>query len=217
MSAIGNLIIEYSEATGIPLENIGSDVSLTDIQATVDESKRSALSTIQFLSGAESGDGLLKPMPTGLGKAEVRPLIPWVTIKSYVEVALGTTNLTGWTVAAIEQSGLAITWEHCLVEVSVLIPSLNRRQPPLFQIKLFETQSSDEKPLAIEFKRHYSGLACACASLLCSVVMRRAIEVMGNEWVAESAAEDAAAEALFERGETLAEEQAQLDPEELGF
>jgi len=232
MGKVSNLAIAYAEIKGISFDE-AVNVPLEEMQAVVNgttQNRNTALAGV-----ATDSEGKVQPSSSTLPdwymsevnqrKADftsqvlqtTAPPIPWITIKSYVETALQTTNLTGWTVAILEQSGLAVTWEHCLIEVSVLIPSLSRAQQPLFQIKLFETQQLHETPLAVEFKRHYTGLACACANLLSSVVVRQAISVMEDEWATESAAADAEAEALFDRGEAIAEEQAQLDHEELGI
>src|SRR5579883_3042439 len=136
MGRMNDVIIRYAEIQGIPPDQIPTNVTLAAMLQAID---RQAVTV---------------PVSASLDKA-TRPPIPWLTIKSYVEVALETTNLSGWTVTVIEQKGLAVTWEDYLIEVSVLVPSLSRAQQPLFQVKLFEAEAAPEKPLAIEFKRHY--------------------------------------------------------------
>jgi|GEM_PF-6312321 len=240
-----NLLVEYCEISGKSQEE-AARVPLAEMQQVV-ATKQTAQLPEEVVPDRTMPDpaqwSAPVELPVGVGKtmsgfnpelsllrrltpkvshelSNLKRTVPWITLKSYCEVALQTTNLTGWTVTALEQNGLAITWEHCLIEVSALYSSLSQQHPPLFQIKLFGTHEKHETPLAVEFKRHYTGLACACANLLNNFVVRRAINAMEVEWATESAAANADAElfdpeqAPFDRGEAIAEELAQLDHEE---
>lgn len=156
--------------------------------------------------------GKINDLMIGLGKTQSQ--IPWLTIKSYVEVGLEAVGLTDYTVEVKEQQGLVVLWDAYWVEISALSSSFGRKQL-LFQIKLFKTGFNP--PVAIEFKQEYKDIATVCSNFLSTFLIQREIDVMEAEWAAESAAEDATAEALLEQGKAIAVEQAQLEHEESGW
>jgi hypothetical protein len=148
--------------------------------------------------------------PSGMDDS-VRPPIPWVTIKSYVEVALRTVGLQDYTIAVVAEDGLDVTWEHCLIQISALRPvigsSLSQPQPPIFQVKLYQENRAE----AIEFQRDYTNVACICAEWLEKVVIKRALNAMEREWAAaEGAAESDAQDAERFQGCSLTEGSSEL-------
>lgn len=194
MSRVKDLMIQYAEMKGITTDEIGPNVTLTDMQQALADR-----------------DGKPIALPVELGKTALLPPIPWLTIKSYVEVALKTVNLTDYRVEIKEQQGLVILWETYQVKISALLSNPKQQQSIVFQVKLFKTDFNP--PLAIEFKREYRNVAIATSNFLSAFLIQRAIDQMEVEWAAESAAEDADAR-LLERGEAIAEEKAQLNREE---
>ena len=214
MGKVKALMVEYAEIMRIDPNGIPASTSLTDMQRVVETRGQTVplTETVTDWTGVE-------PIPD-TGKTGVQsdlPPIPWVTLGSYVEVGLKAVNLKDYTIAINDQQRLSVTWEDYLVEISALRSSLSHQQLPIFQVKLFK--NGFNPPLAMEFQKAYTGVACTCANLLNQFVIQRAIDQMETEWAQQETADNAAAElcdperVLYDRGETIAEKQAQLNHE----
>ncbi|MBD2077207.1 hypothetical protein H6F86_25665 [Phormidium sp. FACHB-592] len=150
-------MIEYAELMGMSQEDVqASGVTLAQMQAEVAK-RRTGTSVV-----------------TGMGKAGATAPVPWVTIGSYVKVALESVGNAA--ALAIRDDGITVTVDpNCTIEIHAL------RTAPSQQLTLQANLLRGGEAVAVDFNQDYTALSCVCAAWVIEPGIRQAIKQMETE------------------------------------